>query len=69
MGVALVPLPLGESWFASGALTRAHTAELDTNDRYYFVYREEDADNADVGAFRDWVVETFAKREQMSAVA
>lgn len=61
LGVALVPLPLGDSWFGSGALTRAHSAELATSDRYYFVYREEDATNRDVCAFRDWVVATFGE--------
>lgn len=69
VGVALVPLPLSSSWFESGALTRAHSAELQTSDRYYFVYREADAENRDVIAFRDWVMTTFAKAEQASAVA
>lgn len=44
-------------------------AELETNDRYHFVYRDEDAANEDVRALREWVVATFASNEQISAVA
>lgn len=69
VGVALVPVPLSNSWFASGALERAHAHELDTNDSYYFVYREEDAGSDDVCAFRDWVIMTLTSDELMSAVA
>jgi LysR family transcriptional regulator, glycine cleavage system transcriptional activator len=67
LGVALVPLPLSASWFASGVLTRVFDRELVTSDCYYFVYRAEDAGNADVRAFRDWVVEAFVEDEKISA--
>jgi LysR family transcriptional regulator, glycine cleavage system transcriptional activator len=71
LGVALVPIPLSVSWFNSGALVRPCIGELETTDRYYFVYRNEAAKNPDVCALRDWVVATFAEEqdEQMSAVA
>jgi LysR family glycine cleavage system transcriptional activator len=69
LGVALVPIPLSSTWFSTGALMRPCIGELRTIDRYYFVYRADAASNSDVCALRDWVVETFAEREQMSAVA
>jgi LysR family glycine cleavage system transcriptional activator len=69
LGIALVPIPLSGSWFSSGALVRLSVGELQTTDRYYFVYRREDAENPDVLALRDWVVDTFAQDEEMSAVA
>jgi LysR family glycine cleavage system transcriptional activator len=71
LGVALVPIPLSGSWFSSGALVRPCIGELETNDTYYFVYRNEAAQNPDVCALRDWVVGTFAQDsdERMSAVA
>lgn len=63
VGVALVPLPLSESWFGSGALMMANSAPLTTSDCYYLVYRDGDLRNADVRTFRDWVIATFAKPE------
>ena len=69
LGVALVPISLSGSWFSSGALIRPCIGELQTTDRYYFVYRSEAASNPDVCALRDWVVAAFAQDEQMSAVA
>ena len=71
LGVALVPIPLAGTWFNSGALVRPCIGELETTDRYYFVYRAEAAKNPDVCALRDWVIATFAQDqdERMSAVA
>ncbi len=69
VGVALVPIPLSGTWFSSGALMRPCIGELQTTDRYYFVYRSDAASNPDVCALRDWVVEAFAQDEEMSAVA
>jgi LysR family transcriptional regulator, glycine cleavage system transcriptional activator len=71
LGVALVPIPLASTWFNSGALVRPCIGELETTDRYYFVYRSEAAQNPDVCALRDWVIDTFAQErgEEMSAVA
>jgi LysR family transcriptional regulator, glycine cleavage system transcriptional activator len=60
LGVALVPVPLSQSWFNSGALVRPCPGELDTTDRYYFVHRTEAASNPAVEALREWVVGTFA---------
>ena len=71
LGVALVPIPLSSSWFKSGSLVRPCFGELETTDRYYFVYRADAAHNADVCALRDWVLATFVpeRDEEMSAVA
>lgn len=56
LGIALVPLPLSESWFRSRALVRVAELEIETSDRYYLVYRHEAEDDADIRAFREWVV-------------
>jgi len=71
LGVALVPIPLSGTWFNSGVLVRPCIGELETTDRYYFVYRAESEKNPDVCALRDWVIATFAhdEDERMSAVA
>jgi DNA-binding transcriptional LysR family regulator len=71
LGVALVPIPLSSTWFATGALVRPCIGELETTDSYYFVYRGDAAQNPDVAELRDWVIATFApeRDERMSAVA
>lgn len=69
LGVALVPIPLANNWFGTGALVRPCIGELVTNDRYYFVHRPDAVANPDVIALRDWVVANFAEDEKMSAVA
>jgi DNA-binding transcriptional LysR family regulator len=60
LGVALLPVTLSESWFASGALIRPCPGELPTVDRYFFVHRPEAVGNPDVGALREWITALFA---------
>jgi LysR family glycine cleavage system transcriptional activator len=55
LGIALVPVPLIDGWFESRALVRVSNRALATSDRYFLVYRHEDAGNAEILAFRDWV--------------
>jgi DNA-binding transcriptional LysR family regulator len=62
LGVALLPVALSGSWFASGALIRPCGGELETLDRYFFVHRPEAAGNPDVAALRDWITALFAVR-------
>jgi LysR family transcriptional regulator, glycine cleavage system transcriptional activator len=62
LGVALLPVALSESWFASGALIRPCVGELETIDRYFIVHRPEAAGNPDVAALRDWITTLFAVR-------
>ena len=59
LGIALVPLPLSESWFQSGKLVRLSDHMLDTPDRYFVVSREQDGQRAEVRAFRQWAVKEF----------
>lgn len=69
LGVALVPMPLSAAWFRRKALLRLFDDELETGDRYYFVYRPEDASDPDILALRDWVLATFATHAALSTVA
>lgn len=59
LGVALVPLPLSESWFRSGGLMRLSEHELETPDRYLMVGRKEDEKRTEVKAFRRWILQEF----------
>lgn len=69
LGVALVPIPLSNTWFRTGALTKVSDKELLTPDCYYFVYRREDESNADIRALRDWAISAFRQGEQQSSAA
>ena len=60
LGVALVPLPLSESWFRSGGLMRLSEHELETPDRYLMVGRKEDEKRTEVKAFRRWILQEFS---------
>jgi LysR family glycine cleavage system transcriptional activator len=62
LGVALLPVALSDSWFASGALVRPCPGELATAERYFFVHRPEASGNPDVTALRDWITSLFAAR-------
>ena len=59
LGIALVPLPLSESWFQSGKLIRLSDHKMDTPDRYFVVSREQDGQRAEVQAFRQWALKEF----------
>ena len=59
LGVALLPVALSQSWFATGALVQPCHGELETADRYYIAHRPEAAGNPDVVALSDWVRAKF----------
>ena len=59
LGVALVPMHLSDSWFASGSLVALSDHELVTEDAYYFVYREDDEAIEVIRKLRSWVLQIF----------
>ena len=61
-GEIVLPVALGESWFASGSLVRPCAGELVTAERYFFAHRPESAGNPDVTALRDWITSLVATR-------
>ncbi|MFK8019479.1 MAG: LysR substrate-binding domain-containing protein [Pseudomonadales bacterium] len=61
LGVALVPLPLSESWFHSGKLQRLSEYELKTPDQYILAYREEDEIRTEVQLFSNWILNEFSE--------
>lgn len=61
LGIALVPVPLIDKWLQSRALVRISQRSIETSDRYYVVYRPEDAGKPDVCAFRDWALEMLGE--------
>jgi LysR family glycine cleavage system transcriptional activator len=59
LGVALVPVQLSDAWFESGSLVPLSDHELLTRDAYYFVCRNDDADNETIQTLRRWVLQIF----------
>jgi LysR family glycine cleavage system transcriptional activator len=59
LGAALVPMPLSENWFNSGALVQMFEHEVVLDDHFYFVSDKSQADQPDVQALRTWVLEKF----------
>ena len=60
LGAALVPMPLSENWFKSGALVQMFDHEVVLDDIYYFVSDKSHAQLPDVQALRAWVLGEFA---------
>ena len=60
LGAALIPRQLSDPWFESESLVQLFDHELLTDDTYSLVYRENDRDNEDIQAFRNWVLQNFA---------
>lgn len=58
LGAALVPT-FSESWFRDSSFVALFENELQTNDTYYFVCREDRVDDANVRVLRDWVLDNF----------
>jgi len=59
VGAALVPVALSERWLESGSLVPIFDDELDSEDGYYFICREDRAGDRDVKVLRDWVLQNF----------
>lgn len=61
LGAALVPT-FSESWFRDSSFVALFDHELETRDTYYFVSREDRADDENVRMLRDWVLQNFGDR-------
>jgi LysR family glycine cleavage system transcriptional activator len=61
MGIALVPLPIAQSWFDEKLLVSLFDDELLTHDYYYLVKNEQFANNQPVEEFAQWILNTFTK--------
>ncbi|TLU66736.1 LysR family transcriptional regulator [Thalassotalea litorea] len=61
MGIALVPMPISQSWFQEQHLVRLFEEELETNDRYYLLQHENIENSKELETFADWVKNAFAQ--------
>lgn len=59
VGAALVPVALTDRWLESGSLVPIFEQELESEDGYYVICREDKADDEDVKVLKDWVLQNF----------
>ncbi|QBY04835.1 LysR family transcriptional regulator [Thalassotalea sp. HSM 43] len=59
MGIALIPLPISQTWFKEQLLVRLYEEELVTNDRYFLVQHENLEQSDELLKFANWMQETF----------
>ena len=60
IGAALVPIPLGNQWFAQGSIVRLFKQEFVSDVSYYLVYKKERAEDPTVCLLRDWILQNIA---------
>jgi DNA-binding transcriptional LysR family regulator len=63
VGVALVPMPVSQAWFDTGALVPLHKTSLVTKDYYWMVLNDDSKDNKSVKILWDWVAKIFPEHE------
>jgi len=61
MGIALIPLPISQSWLDEKWLFKLFEQPLTTKDKYYLVQHEASEPNHPLDIFAKWVVSTFRK--------
>lgn len=59
VGVALVPMPVSQAWFETGALVPLHQTNLVTKDYYWMVLNESSKYNESVEVLWNWIAEIF----------
>lgn len=59
MGIALVPLPISQTWFNEKLLFRLFENELKSKDRYYLIQHEHAEPNSELSLFANWIKDTF----------
>ena len=60
IGAALVPVPIGDLWFAEGSIVRLFKQELVADSSYYLVCRPDRVADESVRLFKDWILQEFA---------
>jgi LysR family transcriptional regulator, glycine cleavage system transcriptional activator len=61
MGIALIPLPISQSWFDETWLYKLFEQPLTTKDKYYLVQHQSSAINPALDLLAKWLVSTFSK--------
>lgn len=60
LGIALIPLPLSQSWFDEGVLLPLFEHQLKTRDRYYLIQHDWHASRPELDLFVQWLLSEFS---------
>ena len=61
VGVALIPMPVSQSWFNSGALVAVSDIELVSNDYYCVANRADPQERDSAELLSDWITREFSE--------
>lgn len=61
LGIALIPLPISQSWFDEGVLFPLFDSPLTTKDKYYLVQHDWHASRPELDLFVNWLLSEFNK--------
>lgn len=62
LGIALIPLPLSQSWFDEGVLIPLFEKPLATRDKYYLIQHDWHASRPELDTFVQWLLTTFSHK-------
>ncbi len=60
LGIGLVPVPLATQRIRLGQLTRLFDHALPSTESYFLIHRNQDASNAEVIGFREWLLKELS---------
>jgi len=63
LGIALIPLPISQSWFDEGVLIPLFDKPLVTQDKYYLIQHDWHASRPELELFSQWLLENFGQSE------
>ncbi|MCC5853455.1 MAG: LysR family transcriptional regulator [Alkalimonas sp.] len=61
LGIALIPMPISQAWFHSGALMALFDGSWTTRDKYYLIQHKPQPERPEIQWLLDWVLHSFAE--------
>ncbi|MEL6869183.1 MAG: LysR substrate-binding domain-containing protein [Pseudomonadota bacterium] len=67
IGAALVPVPMGDLWFAEGSVVRLFDQDLVADQSYYLVWKSDVAKMPAVSSVRDWILSEYRFEDEKNS--
>lgn len=61
LGIALIPMPISQSWFDEGVIAPLFEQRLVTRDKYYLIQHDWHASREELDLFVQWMLKAFTK--------
>ncbi len=59
LGFAIIPLPMSQNWFKTGALIKLFDTEWVTDEQFHLAHRAEELNRPEVIEFVQWLIQEF----------